>query len=90
MNKISVSIPMPHEGEDIEHLDRLLFEDNIKAELRKTYPEAKIYINVFEHDGTGTDEIYSPSEDDEDYDQFVSILTDAVAAAFCDEASYTN
>ena len=89
MNKISVSIAMPTTGESIEHLEPELFEKNITAELKYMFPDCpKILVNVFEHDGTGEDEIYSPKPDDDEYDYFLSALADAVGEAFADEASY--
>ena len=89
MNKISVSIAMPTTGEDLEHLDPGLFEENITAELKHMFPDCpKILVNVFRHDGTGEDKIYSPKPDDDEYDYFLSALTDAVGEAFADEASY--
>jgi len=89
MNKISVSIAMPTTGESIEYLDPGLFEENITAELKHMFPDCpKILVNVFRHDGTGEDKIYSPKPDDDEYDYFLSALTDAVGEAFADEASY--
>ena len=89
MSKISVSIAMPTTGEDLEHLEPELFERNIEAELKLMFPDCpKILVNVFEHDGTGVDEIYSPKPDDDEYDYFLSALADAVGEAFADESSY--
>ena len=89
MNKISVSIAMPITGEDLEHLDPGLFEENITAELKHMFPDCpKILVNVFRHDGTGEDKIYCPVPEDDEYDYFLSALTDAVGEAFADEASY--
>ena len=89
MNKISVSIAMPTTGEDLEHLDPELFERNITAELKHIFPDCpRIRVNVFEHDGTGVDEIYCPVPEDDEYDYFLSALADAVGDAFADETSY--
>ena len=89
MNKISVSIAMPTTGESIEYLDPGLFERNIEAELKHMFPDCpKILVNVFEHDGTGEDKIYSPKPDDDEYNHFRCALAKAVAEAFVDEASY--
>ena len=89
MNKISASVAMPTTGESIEYLEPELFEENITAELKHMFPDCpKILVNVFRHDGTGEDKIYSPKSDDDEYDYFLSALTDAVGEAFADEASY--
>ena len=89
MNRISVSIAMPTTGEDLEHLDCELFEENILAELKRIFPDCpRIRVNVFEHNGTGVDEIYSPKSDDDEYDYFVCALANAVGDAFADESSY--
>ena len=89
MNKISVSIAMPTIGESIEYLDPGLFERNIEAELKHIFPDCpKILVNVFRHDGTGEDKIYSPKSDDDEYDYFLSALANAVGEAFADESSY--
>ena len=89
MNKISVSIAMPTTGEDLEHLDPGLFEENITAELKHMFPDCpKILVNVFRHDGTGEDKIYSPKPDDDEYNHFRCALVNAVGEAFVDEASY--
>ena len=89
MNRISVSIAMPTTGEDLEHLDCELFKENIVAELKCIFPDCpRIQVNVFEHNGTGVDEIYSPKSDDDEYDYFVCALANAVGDAFADESSY--
>ena len=89
MNKISVSVAMPTTGESIEYLDPGLFEENITAELKHMFPDCpKILVNVFRHDGTGEDKIYSPKPDDDEYDYFRCALANAVGEAFADEASY--
>ena len=89
MNKISVSIAMPTTGENIEYLSPELFEENIMAELKYMFPDCpQISALVFRHDGTGKNKIYFPKPDDDEYDYFLSALTDAVGEAFADEASY--
>jgi len=88
MNKISVSIAMPTTGKDLEHLAEM-FERNIEAKLKLMFPDCpKILVNVFEHDGTGVDEIYSPKPDDDEYDYFLSVLANAIRDVFADETSY--
>ena len=89
MNKISVSIAMPTTGEDLEHLEPELFERNIEAELKLMFPDCpRIRVNVFDHDGSGEDEIYCPVPEDDEYDYFRCALANAVGDAIADESSY--
>lgn len=83
-NFVSLSIAMPTEGFDIEKLDAEKFAANIRRNVIDAMEDGvKVMVEVFDHDGTGSDSIESDNKE-LTVDDFAS----EIASAFSDPTSY--
>lgn len=87
---MNIYIAKPTTGEDIESLDNTRFETAITNEIERVLPRSSyphlypLRVFVFDHDGTGEDDL---PESLTDYER--SAITNCIAIAFADPASYS-
>lgn len=77
---IRITVAMPTDGNDIEHLNAGNYARNIAQGMQSAHPEHRFLVTVIDNDGTAKDDL---SELPEGVD-----ATDAIANAFADESSY--
>jgi hypothetical protein len=93
--KISFKIAMPTDGENVEKLNADKFEKEIAEYLNDAFGnDVLVSVNVFSHDGTGSDRIsISGADQSTEYDlrdHAEQLMPEAVSNAFSNPDNYDD